>query len=317
MKVAFHTNQLSIRGTEVAMYDYARYNEEILGNESFILTRHPSVWKYSDAKAIEKFEKRFPVFFYKMPEEIEIILADNKADVFYAQKSGHNDGIISNKIKTVVHAVFQDYEPHGDKYAFISEWLSALYNNAHDFVPYMVTLPDENGDMREELGIPKGAIVYGRHGGYETFDIPYVKHVVVDIAKARPDIYFLFLNTQKFADESIKNIIYLEQIADLNEKTRFINTCDAMLHARINGETFGLAIAEFSLRNKPVITFQYSRDRAHNVMLSSKGIFYSDMIGLKKIINEADFKNKDVDWNCYRQFNPKDVMEKFNKIFLQ
>ena len=30
--VAFHSNQLGIRGTEVALYDYARYNEEISGN---------------------------------------------------------------------------------------------------------------------------------------------------------------------------------------------------------------------------------------------------------------------------------------------
>ena len=30
-KIAFHTNQLGIRGTEVAVYQYAKYNEEILG----------------------------------------------------------------------------------------------------------------------------------------------------------------------------------------------------------------------------------------------------------------------------------------------
>ncbi len=36
--VAFHSNQLGIRGTEVALYDYARYNEEILGNKSYIIS---------------------------------------------------------------------------------------------------------------------------------------------------------------------------------------------------------------------------------------------------------------------------------------
>jgi len=35
-KIAFHSNQLSIRGTEVALYQYAKYNEEILGNKSVI-----------------------------------------------------------------------------------------------------------------------------------------------------------------------------------------------------------------------------------------------------------------------------------------
>ena len=32
-KVAFYSPHLSVRGTEVAMYDYAQYNETILGNE--------------------------------------------------------------------------------------------------------------------------------------------------------------------------------------------------------------------------------------------------------------------------------------------
>ncbi len=29
MKIAFHSEQLGYRGTEVAMYNYAKYNEEI------------------------------------------------------------------------------------------------------------------------------------------------------------------------------------------------------------------------------------------------------------------------------------------------
>ena len=36
MNIVFHSNQLSLRGTEVAIYDYARYNEEYLGNNSII-----------------------------------------------------------------------------------------------------------------------------------------------------------------------------------------------------------------------------------------------------------------------------------------
>jgi hypothetical protein len=39
MKIIFHSNQLSELGTEVALYDYAYYNELILKNESFILTK--------------------------------------------------------------------------------------------------------------------------------------------------------------------------------------------------------------------------------------------------------------------------------------
>jgi hypothetical protein len=36
MKILFHTNALNYRGTTVAISDYARFNEEILGHDSVI-----------------------------------------------------------------------------------------------------------------------------------------------------------------------------------------------------------------------------------------------------------------------------------------
>jgi len=317
MKIAFHCNQLSIRGTEVAMYDYAHYNEKLLGNESIVLARNPTWWHYSNPEAIEKFKKRFPVFFYDKIEDIEKILDDNQVDLFYAQKSGHNDGVVSKKRKSVVHAVFQDYDPHGDVYAFISEWLAKIYGYRHQFVPYMVDLPDHNKDMREELGIPMDALVFGRHGGYETFDIPWVKDFVKSYVNKRSDVYFLLMNTEKFADHP--RIIFLPPVAELIRKTEFINTCNAMLHARYKGETFGLAVAEFSLRNKPVITFDQSPDRAHSMILDDAGFYYKSPLDLDLIFHHADkyfTGNSGRDWNRYKEFSPEKVMAKFKQVFI-
>jgi len=39
MKVAFISNKLTLRGTEIALYNYADYNEKYLNNESIIITR--------------------------------------------------------------------------------------------------------------------------------------------------------------------------------------------------------------------------------------------------------------------------------------
>jgi hypothetical protein len=322
MKIAFHCNQLSIRGTEVAMFDYAHFNEELLGNESIVLAKNPDVWPYSDSRAIEKFKNRFgdKVFFYRDKKEIENILGENKIDIFYAQKSGHNDGIFSLKRKSVIHAVFQDYEPHGNVYAFISEWLSKQYGNV-PFVPYMVYLPDHDENLRQELGIPEKAVVYGRHGGFETFDIGFAKSAVLEAAKAKPDLYFLFMNTEKFSDDSYKNIIYLDPTADPEEKVKFINTCDAMLHARRKGETFGLAIAEFSIRNKPIITCREAyHDKAHFDLLGTTGIYYSTKEELYSLLVDHPFLNFDPKlekyWNCYYNYTPEKVMDKFKSVFI-
>ena len=38
MNIGFLSNQIGLRGTEVAMFDYAKHNEELLGNNSIIAT---------------------------------------------------------------------------------------------------------------------------------------------------------------------------------------------------------------------------------------------------------------------------------------
>jgi hypothetical protein len=71
--------------------------------------------------------------------------------------------------------------------------------------------------MRDELNIPKNAIVFGRHGGNNTFNIRSVMGLVYDIAKNNNNIYFLFVNTQKICPD-LPNIIHLDIIVNLKEK---------------------------------------------------------------------------------------------------
>ena len=312
MKIAFHSNQLCLRGTEIALYDYALYNEELLENNSIVICKHPDVWKYSNSDVIEKFRKRFNVYFYHDFNEVEKILDDNNIDVFYAIKAGINDGIVSVNRKSVNHAVFQYYEPHGNVYAYVSEWLSKRYNSP--FVPHMVLLPNINDNLRKELSIPDNAIVFGRHGGDDTFNLLFAYNAIKNILDRKKNIYFLFLNTNKFIEHS--NVIYLNGTSDLEYKTKFINSCDAMLHARLQGESFGLAVAEFSIRNKPVITWLNGGDRAHIEMLGSKGVFYSTYDELVEILLNF-IPDNTKDWNAYREYNPENVMKVFNNVFLK
>jgi hypothetical protein len=312
MRIAFHSNQLSLRGTEVSMYDFGKYNEEILNNESVIFAKDPSIWQYSHPLAEKKFKDRFKVFQYKNFNEVEKILDREKIDIFYTQKAGFNDGIVSPGRKTVVHSVFQHYEPHGDVYAYISKWLGDKYKSK--YVPYIVDLPKTEDNLRKQLNIPSNAIVFGRHGGLETFDIPFVYKTIEKVLAKRDDIYFLFLFTNKFINH--KNVIFLEGNQDLVYKVNFINTCDAMLHARKVGETFGLAVAEFSLRNKPVFTFGGNmRESAHIQMLGNNAIKYHNENELfNKILNFKPDSTRD--WNSYKEYNPEKIMNVFKKVFI-
>ena len=255
-KIAFLENFLAIRGTSTALYDYAHYNETLLHNESIIVTRpFSAVRTHQDASedVYEKFAKRFRVFFFDNVSEIQSILDREKPDVLYMLKYGIRDGKYDSfqNTKTLMHCVFDPRDPHGDSFCVISPWLNLAFKTDFPVLPHIVSLPDVHTHLRERLGIPREAVVFGRYGGVNEFDHPVAQAAVVRMAASHPDMYFVFMNTAVFAPPH-RNILHLDKSTDPVFKTEFINTCDAMLYARSRGETFGLAIGEFSSRNKPV-----------------------------------------------------------------
>ncbi len=319
MKIIFHDNQLSFRGTSNAVYDYALYNQLLLNNESVIIYNRNN--KNNLTLAIKRFEKEFNVIAYDTINELEEIVEKENADLFYAIKAGQKDEIEVKNCKTAIHSVFKHYEPHGDVYAYVSEWLSSeMTQGRSPYVPHMITVEESKDDLRKELNIPKDAIVFGRHGGGNTFDIKFAKAVVKNIAVKRKDIYFLFMGTNDFLFRHFfrpyKNIIFLPPSVDKHFVAKFINTCDAYLHARKQGESFGIAIGEFSIKNKPIITWKSSPEKSHLEILGDKAIIYEDKKDLKNILN--DFKpNQSKDWDAYsKNFNPKTIMKRFKQVFV-
>jgi hypothetical protein len=311
MKIAFHDNMLTLRGTTVALYDYAYYNKKLLNNESIILFNE--TYSGNDLSVYRKFQDEFEVFPYKDKSEINRILSSERCESFFAIKGGKNDGIISNVCRNLIMAVSGDIkssDAHGDKYFVCSPWLSEI--SGFDFVPHMINLPYTDENLRKELNIPSGGVVFGRNGGYETFDLNFVKKAIYDILQEKDDYYFLFQNTESFIDHP--RVIFLPPSPDLNFKVKFINTCDAHLHARFYGESFGLTCGEFSTKNKPIITWNGSPERNHIQVLGSKALVYNQYSDLMKIFRE--FRSiKNSSWNCYQDYTPDRVMAKFKFLY--
>lgn len=317
LRIGFHSNAMSIRGTEIALFDYALYNQTLLGNRSIIFY-NPNA-PANNPMVIDKFRTYFELVPYIDFSDLNQ-LADNKyIDAMYFIKSGERDGRTLINRPNLIHAVFPQpsIERHGSTYAFVSEWLSKEYSNYKTpFIPHITSLPNIESNLRVALNIPADALVLGCHGGHDSFNIEFAKRVVLTTLETRKDLYFIFLNITPFGRH--KKLIFLNGTADLEYKTKFINTCDAMLHARNIGESFGLACAEFSLRNKPIITYSLSPQRSHLDILGSKALRYSSASDLKNIILGLDGNTiKTQSWDCYSEiFSPKNVMEKFNSVFL-
>lgn len=309
-KIAFHSNQLGIRGTEVAMYQYAKYNEEILGNKSVIVS-----FPNRDHGAIEKFRNRFEVVLMEW-WEYETYLTQNNFDYLYLIKMGTNDGYCLQTIPCLIHAVFRFNDPHGHKYFYVSDWLAKDqgYDPETYSLPHICEkLPEAEYNFREKHNIPENARVFGCYGGSTEFNIESTKRAIRKVVEEHDDIYFIFMNIQEFADHP--QIKFYPGNYDLKEKSAFVNACDAMIHARSGGETFGLAVSEFALSNKPVITYELSGERSHLDILGERAILYKGYEDLLDIFVNFPLYIKYTDYDLpYKQFSPELIMKKFEKL---
>lgn len=310
MIIVFHQPHLTERGTSVALIDYAKWNEIYLKNVSYIMFQRNHPVTNSDLEKIVL--KEFKCLVYNNENEIDDLLASVQADYFYTICYGFGQ-FCSKNTKTLVHAVFDISRPHAHRFACISDSLSM---GKVPVVPHMINLKkgsvSQGEKFRRFFKIPYNATLIGRHGGVETFDID-IAHQAVKIC-ADYGVYFVFLNTMKFIEH--QNVIFLKPIVDISMKTEFIMGCDAMLHARKGGETFGLCVGEFSVCEKPVICYKYAKEGEdhHLKTLGEDGFYYESVKELVNII----LKIKGVSGkNCYLKYSPENVMDQFKKVFLE
>ncbi len=326
-KVAFFCKHFGERGTERTTYDYADFNEKILGNISYIICFNESVIrdkKYISSKDFvkKKYLNRFEVFEINNIYEIKDILIAKKINYFYVQSHGFyrdifkfNDLRIWGNCQTIYHCAFGPMVRQGSSIrCIVGGFLNKRFSKNLPILPPIVRPFQFQGDFKSDLNIPEDAIVIGRHGAKETFDINFVKEIIKKFLEYDEKIYFLFLNTKKFITH--KNVFYFKNLND-NEVSKFIGTCDAMIHGRSDGETFGLAVAEFSVANKPVITYSESKDREHLGILKEKAILYKNKDDLIEIFNSIrKILKKKESWNAYKDFEPKKIMNIFDKVCL-
>lgn len=320
LKIAFHLYMLGFRGTEVATYDYANYNERILGNESTIIVSTLGRGCGIEPEALKKFTERFRVIFYDNNvyeqagiAEIAALLKFEGVHALYNHELYYDAEWRCPGVFNIVHATFPWCKPRGDAFAWVSDWLARP--TGLPVVPLMVDLPNTNATLRDELNLPPNATVIGRHGGNGTFDNQIAHAAVAKAVELRPDLYFLFLNTDAFMPPHPR-VIHLPATRDLIRKTAFINTCDAMLDGHRAGETFGLAVAEFSIRNKPVFVCPTVERKAHIEILGNRGLHYRDVRELVTLLTHF-VPQPQINWDAYSQrYTPRPVMQTFAQHFL-
>jgi hypothetical protein len=77
LRIGFHTNSLSFRGAEIAVFDYALHNQSLLQNESLVFYKSQLP---SEPTVIEKFSQHFKLLPYQDHSHLARLADQEKID---------------------------------------------------------------------------------------------------------------------------------------------------------------------------------------------------------------------------------------------
>ena len=137
-----------------------------------------------------------------------------------------------------------------------------------EYLNHIVDLPKTTLNFRKELGINSDSKIIIRYGGRDTFDLNFVHNVLRRKILEESDLYILLCNTNNFITHP--RVIYLEEITEKFEKSKFLNTGDVFLHARLQGESFGLSLLESLYSGVPSLTWKGGLDKNHLELVPKK-----------------------------------------------
>ena len=333
MKILLHTNALNERGTTVAIRDYA-HGLSMRGIKVSIAYCSEDETNVSDVEC--QMRNEFEIYGYS---DFQSFTRQNSRvwDLAYFMKYGYNDGKLMPNIPNIVHAVFQSYDPHGEAYLYISEWLArkmriknlkniaklsrkglnSLKGKNFNYLPHIVDLPLSAKNMRAIWQIPEDALVGGRHGAMNTFDVPMVHRTVHQLLSEYTNLYFVFANTNRFINHP--RVKFLPKLMSRIETREYLSSLDFYIHARHRGETFGLSLLEAMLCKIPVFSFSGGVDGNHRHLLknSQNSLFHTAEQLSNGIRDLSDYGDVESNFQIASVFSPDSVMEQWSTLLTE
>ena len=313
VRILMHCNSITERGTTTAIMDYADGLREfginpVISWQKDHITNNPGF--------VRLINDNFQTLPYLDFDEIK--QKSSTFDASYFIKGGEYDGKILDIEKNLIHVVFQNFEPHGSDYFYVSKWLAEFVEKKYHvpaenlplpFLPHIVDLPNQKRNIREEFGIPGSALLGIRIGGFNTFDIKFVHRVVKFLLQVNRDLYFIFVNTQAFIQHP--RAFFVDPITDKQSKSDYLQSADFFLHARSGGESFGIAIVEAMSLGLPVLAYRGGLDLNHVELLGENALYSNTFDLAQKIQSIREYADVSRNYEISLEYKPEPVIEKF------
>lgn len=320
-RIGFHVDSFSLRGVDQATYQYCLLAEEDLGLEVIVLRAHKKDSGWVSDYLENTFRTRFYVVDYDGSEEgLRDVISRERLEAIYVLSAGLGDKRFRCvSVPVFRHSVFptSKLDPEKDNFCVISDWLSREYFNRQAKVVNHV-IPERQTDecLRSELGIPRDALVLGTMGGKFNFNSRLTLAGLEKVMAKRRDLWLLSLN-QVICLKG-ENIRMMEGTSCELKKAKFINTCDFMMHGRVDGETFGIACGEFCKAGKPIIAWTNTPQRAHLDQFLIDRYGYKNMRDLVGLLSdlEVDTDSQRLSRQMANRYCREEIGKQFRKNFI-
>lgn len=308
IKILFHLNQTGYGGTEKAILSFCQNIDRTQFEPYLFIYNTDSKIKHLRYLFLSKLSKKYKArfthkFIHSRARLPEFIKAIGKNNIF---EGGINvfEQIITDLSPDIIHFNRGKWEPFfddliniapkssacietnifgysaSDKYInrlikiyFVSNWLlkKSPWSGSKGNVLYNPIKKSVNHEsIRHDLGIPNNAFVFGRISRPDLADDDFILDVFNQVKD--DNTYLLILagsDIMRNAVDSHENIKLIDATTDEDVISNFYNSIDLLLHYRIDGETFGMNIAEAMIHGKPVISHLSHVDNAQAELLAS------------------------------------------------
>ncbi len=291
MKIVHHSNQLGLGGTEKCMQYLLEYLRDA-GHDCYCM--HNRLRTAAAGPSREALIKDLlgpdRVLGYSDAEEFFAAVSRLSPDVFHVHRSGRGPefpvvpALKKHAASLVETNVFGGNDPSGliDLTLYVNDYMlkssgarpglsAVLYNP--------VKRPSHARDMRSALGISPSAFVIGRIGRPDDRIFDPISLRALKLLESSPGGAPIYLvqspppAMERLAKElALKSVIFLrEALLSDDDVTAFFNTIDVLAHARRDGETFGLNIAEAMVHGRPVVSHESRFANGHRGFVAECG----------------------------------------------
>jgi glycosyltransferase involved in cell wall biosynthesis len=174
-------------------------------------------------------------------------------------------------------------------------------------------MPPATNSIRANWGVPLDARVCIRLGGESTFDIPWVHQTIIRVLEENKDFYFIGYNTHKFTHHPRAR--FLSSINNKAEKSNALKSADVFLHARRQGESFGMAILEAMQLSVPVLAWKGGWDRNHTKLLDKESLYKNQNELYFKLIKGLSDNSVNKSFQNSKLYSITNVMKIFKEEF--